>query len=42
MSEAYLDPSLTSMIQVFGKIVSDFQTLTIFAQKLHRKCLTGF
>ena len=35
MSEACLEP--TSMMKFFGKIVNGFQSLTIFAKKLHHR-----
>ena len=42
MTEVYLEPSRTSTMKVFCEIVNGFQPLTIFAKKLHRKCLNGF
>ena len=34
--EAYFEPSWTSTMELF------LELLTIFANKLHRRCLTGF
>ena len=37
----YLGPSRTSMIELFTKIIHDFQPLTIFAENLHHRCSTN-
>ena len=41
-SEAYLEHSRASTMEVFTKIVNDFQPLTIVAKKLHCKCSSEF
>ena len=40
--EVYLEPSRTSTMDLFAKIVTGFQSLTIFPKLLHRKYSTGF
>ena len=41
-TEAYLELSQTSTMELFAKIVNGFWPLTIFAKMLPRRCLTGF
>ena len=41
-SEAYSEPSQTSKIEFFAKILNIFHTLTIFAKKQQPRYLTGF
>ena len=41
-AKAYLEPSRTSMMKLFSKIVNGSRLLTIFAKKLHHRCSTGF
>ena len=38
----YLEPIWTSLMRVFPKKVNGFQPLTIFTNKLHKKCSTRF
>ena len=40
--EVYSEPSQPSKMELFGKIVNGFQSLTIFTKKLDLRCLTGF
>ena len=39
--EVYSEPSQTSKMDRFAKIVNRFQPLSIFCKTLHRRCLTG-
>ena len=39
---AFLEPSQTSKIELFVKIVNGIKLLTIFTKKLHLRYLTGF
>ena len=41
-SEMYLEPSWTSAMEFFEKIVNSFWLLTIFTKNLHHRCLVGF
>ena len=38
----FSEPSQTSEMELFVKIVNDIQSLTIFRRKLCVRCLTGF
>ena len=40
--KVYLEHSRTSMIECFVEIINRFISLTIFAQKLHHRCSSGF
>ena len=39
-AEVYSGSYQTSMMEFFTKIVNDFKQPTIFAKKLHHRCLT--
>ena len=41
-TEAHLEPSQTSKMEIFTKIFNGLETTNIFAKKLHLKCLTEF
>ena len=40
--DVFRNPIKSLWWNVFAKIVNDFQQLTIFAKKLHRRYSTGF
>ena len=42
MPEAHLEPTLTSNMELFAKIVNDTQLLTIFAKVFHPRCSNEF
>ena len=42
LSRAHSEPSRTSAMELFAKMISDYNPLIIFAKKLHRRCSTGF
>ena len=39
--ETYLGPCRAFMMEIFVEIVNNFYLLTVFAEKLHHRCLTG-
>ena len=42
LSETYLEPSRTSTMELFKKMLNKFYSLTFIVKDLHRRFLTGF